>query len=65
LALFASYIKPSFSLTSCLQLKSFDISDAEAHHTLILLGLLGSEFANRMTATQLTFAPTGLTALIG
>jgi hypothetical protein len=44
--------------------KLFKVSDAETHFALILLRLMGCEFANGMTTSQLTPMPTGLTLAV-
>lgn len=43
----------------------FNIGDAEAHLTLVLIGLLGRELTHRMTTAEFALTPTRLTALIG
>lgn len=45
--------------------KLFDMGNAEAHLTLVLIWLMNSDFANRMAASEMTITPAGLTTAIG
>ena len=71
-----SFQKPGFcgkspSLSEVLQRKPvsgqklFDMGNAEAHLTLVLIGLMNRDFANRMAASEMTVTPAGLTTAIG